>query len=821
MYTNVARFSEDPRVQDRLLAATEEMVRTKEVPMRTAGGRLREPETLDAMRRRVAADMGIDVKDVAIRTKSGETLGRDDMLRVKTALDMAMDEETALAMKLAKKEYGTPDMTAEALAAEEKLLTTNLARAEADRRALMEVFSSQRTTKGQDFNALKAMSLRNFDPAAWEVQLERYAQRPLTQGERIAARAAAAEKDADKLMQLGNEVKKSTTMEKAGTFFQANLLTSPATQSANIGGNLTQSVLETAKDAPAALMDILLSVKTGVRTKDFDPMATMKASFKGFGLGRKEYIDVMRGKVLPGQALTDVPREVNFDTPVLNYYTKFILRSLSATDNVFRKMALYRANAEQARVIAKAEKLAPSSKEYAARVAELSARPTLEMEANSVLAANVATFQSDTKLARAAGAFAKAGGGAGKFLFPFTRTPANIVMQTGYSYTPLALVGELRNMSKLLLSGRPKNEAERKAVVALQRKISENIGRASVGTAAIKLGWELAERGRMTGFFPQDQRTRDEWEQQGKMEGAVRIGGKWRQVARLSPLGNLMQIGAAMYEANKGAEGGTNLEKAAALAATGTAPFRTVSELPMVSNLKDIIEMGTHAGKEEFVDAAAKIAARTAGGFVPLSSFLSTMGRVVDPIQRETKGATALGTVGNEILGRNPIPGLSRFLPEKVDPLGNVQRREGGALSTLFSPITTRTALPEVNPLIGEMARTGAVAGRIKREEGETGQQFAEREKMTGSAIATVMAAVTKTPGYQQISTMPTSTLRQLLEQAGQNTANISDDKIRARVQGYVLEQAMEQAKTLISEERAKGKAVPSAAKGLIKSIVR
>jgi hypothetical protein len=827
MYTNVARFSEDPRVQDRLLAATEEMVRTKDVPLRTASGRLRNPETLDAMRQRVAADMGIDVKDVATRTKSGEPIGRDDMLRVKTALDMAMDEETALALKLAKKEFGSPGMTEQALAAEEKLLATNLARVEADRRALMEVFDSQRTSKGRDFNALKAMSLRNFDPAAWEVQLERYAQRPLTQGERIAARAAAAEKDANKLMQLGNEVKKATTMEKAGTFFQANLLTSPATQSANIGGNLTEAVLETAKDAPAALMDRLLSVRTGIRTKDFDPMATMNASFKAVGVGMKEFPDVMRGKVLPGQALTDVPREVNYDTPLLNYYTKGILRSLSATDNVFRKMALYRANAEQARVIAKAEKLAPSSKAYADRVAELAARPTIEMEANSILAADVATFQSDSKLARAAGAFAKAGGGAGKFLFPFTRTPANIVMQTGYSYTPLALVGELKNMAKLLNSERPKNAAERQALVNLQRQISENIGRASIGSAAIKLGIELAKRDRMTGFFPQDQRTRDEWEQQGKMEGSVRIGGKWYQVARLSPLGNLMQIGAAMHEAKKG-EQTTAFEKGKAIAATATSPLRTVAELPMVSNLKDLIEMGTQFGQEESVDAAAKIAARTAGGFFPASSLVSTVGRVIDRTPRETKGATALGTVGNEMLARNFMldalsrgVGFSQPLPEKVGPLGTIRTREGGVLSTLFSPVATSTALPEVNPLIGEMARTGAVAGRIKREEGETGQQFAEREKMTGAAIATVMSSIINTPGYQQLNAMPTSALRQLLEQSGQSTENISDDKIRARVQGYLLEQAMAQTKTLIAEERAKGKTTPSGAKALIKSIVR
>ena len=817
-YTNVARFSENPRVQDRLLAATEEMVRAKDVPLRTAAGRLREPETLDAMRRRVAADMGIDVKDVATRTKSGETLGRDDMLRVKTALDMAMDEETALALKLKNQDFGSVGMTKQELAAEERLLRTSLARVEADRRALMEVFSSQRTTKGQDFNALKAMSLRNFDPAAWEVQLERYAKRPLTQEERIAARAAAAEKNADKLMQLGNDVKKSTFREKIGAYFQANLLTSPATQVANVGGNVTEAAMEIAKDAPATLIDRLLSIKTGIRTKDFNPKATMDASFKGVADGVKQYGSVMRGEVLPNQALTDMPRQVNFDSPILDAYVKGVLRSLSATDNVFRKMALYRANAEQARVIAKAEKLLPSSDEYAKRVQELIAKPTVEMEANAIAAADFATFQTDSKLARAASSLSNAGGGAGKLLFPFTRTPANIVMQTGYHYTPLALAGELKNMSKLLLSKRPESLAEKQALVRIQRQISENLGRASVGTAALALGYKLAERGLMTGFFPEDQRTRDEWEPQGKLEGAAKIGGMWTQVNRLSPLGNLMQIGAAMHEARK-TPGETLLEKGKTLLATGTAPLRTVAELPMVSNVKDLIEMGTHFGQEEFVDAGAQISARTATGLVPLSSLIRATGRAIDRTQRETKGATPLETIGNEILAQ--VPGFSKTLPEKVDPLGTALRREGSPLSAIFSPITMRTALTDVNPLRAEMARTGAVAGRIKREEGETGQQFAEREKMTGGAIATVMSAISQTPGYQQLSAMPTDSLRRLLEQSGQNTSKISDDKIRARVQGYLLEQAMEQTKTLIAEERARLRAVPSSAKALVRSITR
>jgi hypothetical protein len=440
------------------------------------------------------------------------------------------------------------------------------------------------------------------------------------------------------------------------------------------------------------------------------------------------------------------------------------------------------------------------------------------------------TFQSDSKLARLASSAANLGGGAGKLFIPFSRTPANIAMQTGYHYTPLAYVGEARNILKLLGAERPTSAKERQALSNLQREISEGIGRATVGSAAIKIGFELAKRGRMTGFFPKDQRTRDEWAADRKTEGAVKIFGTWVQVNRLSPLGNLMQIGASMYDEDQEAKATTPLEKGKNIAATFSAPFRTVSELPMAANLKDVIEMMDKSGQEEFTDAVARIGARTAGGLLPLSSLTSTVGRVIDPIQRETKGATGLETAGNEMLARNFIfkaatdfLGLSNPLPlpEKVDPLGTVMRREGGLLSTIFSPVTRTTSLNEVNPLRGEMARTGAVAGRIKREEGETGQEFAERQKMTGAAIATIMSAVTKTPGYQQINTLPTGTLRQLLEQAGENTANISDERIRARVQGYLLEQAMEQTKTFISEQRAKGKAVPSAAKGLIKSIVR
>lgn len=801
LYTNAAKFSESPTVQQRLLDATEEMVRNKTVPLRLESGRLAEPETFDALRQRVAKDLNLDVSEIATRTKRGEALTRDDMLRVKTALDKVMDEEDALNLKIRNKDYGS----AEDLA----MLQTQLNRIEGDRRALMEAFTTHRTETARNLSALRIASLRNFDPVAWEENLKKFAQRELTDAERTAVRAAAKDKDAQALTQLAAQVRKSTLGEKLGAMFQTNILTSAATHVANIGGNMTALALDQLKNAPAAVLDRLISLKTGVRTKSFNPAEAFRASMEGASKGVKEFGPIMRGELTPGLKLGEVPREVNWGDGILgsvmNKYTNMVGRSLSAEDNVFKNVVAQNSLNEQARVLAKAEKL--TGEAFKNRVAELIANPTDEMALNAKTAADFVTFQGDSKLVQTAQSLRRSMGLPGTVLFPFVKTPVNIAIQTAYHYTPLAWIGELKNLGKVLLGKEPNAN--------LQRSVVEAYGRGSVGAGAMMLGYELAKNGKMTGFFPARQRERDEWEQQGKMEGSVKHKNTWVQVNRLSPLGNLMQIGAAIYDMQHNPDANPWLTTAGA----ALAPLRTVAELPMASNLKDLIDAGMSAGSENPEDAVAslmQIGSRSVTGFVPFAGAIRSVGRVMDPTVRETKDPSQLQQFKNQLKAQ--IPGLSKTLPEKVEPMGTVVQREGG-LMNLINPIQTRQSLADLNPLRGEMSRVGAVAGRIKREKTESGEAFAEREKQTGSTIARVMQAVMASPQYQAIPLMNVGGLRSLLQQAGQSTESLTDDQLRQRVQRLVLESAMSQTKTALSQARPQP--IPSAARSLVKSLAR
>ena len=124
----------------------------------------------------------------------------------------------------------------------------------------------------------------------------------------------------------------------------------------------------------------------------------------------------------------------------------------------------------------------------------------------------------------------------------------------------------------------------------------------------------------MTGFFPDNQRERDEWEQQGKVEGAMKVGSdsRWIQINKYSPVGNLMQIGAQMHSL----EVNPRVDLFERGVGAATAPLRAVAELPMVANVNDLIKAFQAAGGPETAESLTRVAGRFAGGLIPGSGLL-------------------------------------------------------------------------------------------------------------------------------------------------------------------------------------------------------
>jgi len=802
-YINVASFSDDVNVQQRLLDATEQVVREYKTDLRAPSnmtingkefkkGDLLNRESFDDVRAAAAADFGVDPSAVATRTANGERIGRVDMLRIKTAIDNTLNDENELLTRIA-----TP---ASYSANELDTMKYTLSRVQNERNVLIDTFTKQGTQTARDLNAMKIGALKSGDPTVWIIRLQQLAGRALTDAETTAARNAGQAKDIDALMQLAQEVRKNTWQEKVSTWIRAGMLTSPKTHLANIFGNTTMQGLESVKDIPAAVFDRLLSVKTGIRTKDLDVIASAKASLRGAIESGKAVTDALKGKKDISAGLDGI-RETQYDSAIANLLTKGVFRSLAAADEFFKSVSFARSVDEQARVLAKAEKHV--GEKLTQRIAELKAAPTDEMAMRAGADAAIATFQDNTWLSKGAIGLRTWAGLPGELLLPFAKTPANIATRIA-EYGPIGFMSELKDLHKVLSSGT--------ADYALQKKVVEGLGRATLGGAAITVGYLAAKDGKMTGFFPTNPRERNAWETSGKMEGSMLIGDTWVQANKLSPLGNLLQVGAAMHDLRG------NIETGAVKAMFGSlvSPLRSVAELPMVANVGDIVETIGKAGTDEAYDSVAKIMGRQAQGLIFASGLVRSIAQASDPIVRETKSPSILEATKSNVMAAIPV--WSKQLPERLDPLGRTQQRDLGTIGSLFSPLAVRKSLTS-DPVRAELERTNAVVTPVKRRKDESQQQFEDRKRMTGTAMNNVVSAVINSPRYQAISQADPTAVRAALEAAGVASEGISDDRIRSRLQGALIERVMDRAKSAIY--RAQPKTFEQRASQFAKSITR
>lgn len=826
---NFKTFSEDPVVQDRMKAAASKFVSEVDTPLRVtkfdkAQGRfpgkkvgdLVNSESLDEVREKVAADLALDPSELVVRTKNGERLDRFDLLRVRTAINDVLKEENSLFSQLDSKSLSDDEMAG---------INFRLSQLGQARNALMETFTTQRTGLGRDLNALKATALSTGDPVAWLARAQQVAKRSLSDAERTAITNAAEAGDLEALNNIASDLQKFTWQDKFRSLYTSGLLTAPKTYAANILGNTAMAGLETAKEFPATFFDRVLSAWTGVETKSassLNPIAMAKVSVDGAKKGTNDALRVIKGE-RPSDAPLELSREVRYDNKFLDWYTRVVSRSLSGPDQFFRGMATVRSLDEQARAIAKAEKLKGDA--FTQRVNELRARPTDEMSMRAVGDAEISTFQENSTLANAAEGAREflnktPGGVLGDIIIPFRRTPANIAKRI-YEYSPLGAISpdNVKRAADILL----------RRDATGQREFVNSLGRATVGSGVIGLGYILASEGRMTGFFPTTQRERDAWDQQGKLEGAIKIddNAPWTQVSKYSPFGNLLQVGAQMYNIDQDLEVTPKGWKW--IASNVTAPLKSAVELPMVANINDLIDVGRTFGTAESGEAAMKIAGRTATGLLPFAGLARAVTGGIDPYVRETKAPTVGGGLQAQVM--NVVPGLSQKLPPRVDPLGRIQERPYGLVGSLFAPSQIREDVTKTDPVVGELARTGAVIGRLERGKQETPDQYAVREQVVGNAVRTALAnIIARDQQYQALGRVDPVRARMLLEAYNQtrnpdeqiDVSRLSDERIVARLQGNYLERQAENVKNLISRMSRRGqRKLPSNVESAMKAVIR
>ncbi len=437
----------------------------------------------------------------------------------------------------------------------------------------------------------------------------------------------------------------SSLADRAYTLWRANLLTglkSWGPASINMLSNLAHGVTEVGKDYISAPADIVASWFTGKREVGL----TVKGIPSGMKEGAQKGWDYLKTGIeeRPIAEKFDLPRDrINFGDSktgkLLQIYVDTTFHVYGAEDQPFFYGAMAHSIRSQAIASGRTKKL--KGTEFDTHVDGLVKNPTESMLENAVMDAEQAVFQNETMLGDIARIMQKVP--VVRWLVPFSRTPSAVATQI-VNYTPVGLVKEIVDE---IHKGKFN-----------QRKFVQAFGRAGLGTGALFIGALLVKVGIMTLGYPKNERERKLWELEGRKENSIKIGGKWRSVFVLGPVGNVLLIGGYFQQALE--ESGSPSE-AIVTAMSGGA--KSLTEQTFVQGMSQAIDAAKDP--ERSFD---RFFSSMAGSAVP--TILADMAKATDEIERKATGPW------ERIASR--LPGLRQTLEPRVDVFGQDLPRYGG-----------------------------------------------------------------------------------------------------------------------------------------------
>jgi len=442
---------------------------------------------------------------------------------------------------------------------------------------------------------------------------------------------------------------RSGLYELAITLWKAGLLTGIKTSGLNILSTYTHSVTETAKDIPAAGVDSIASLFTGKRALAFTtrgvPSGVKEGAIRGWRYLRTGYDERNIGAKLDYKAVHFGNSKI---AKGLQVYEETIFHLLGAEDQPFYYGAKARSLFSQA--IAKAKNKKLKGKEKDVFVENLVKNPTDDMLIAATHDAEVAVFQNKTLFGDIAKAVQKSK--VGEVIVPFGRTPSAVATQI-INYSPVGIVKEVAQQI---------HDGEFN-----QRKVSQAFGRTALGTGALFIGGVLLKAGLITLDRPKTERERKLWELEGRKANSVKIGGKWRSIQVLGPVGNVLIIGGHFQQELQKTGSPT---KAIVKAFTGGG--KSFSEQTFVRGMSSAIDalVSPETSFENWFSSMA-------GSAVP--TIVADIARAFDEIERRTEGPAQRVQIR--------VPGLREKLPPKIDVFGQDLPRYGGnVLETMIDP---------------------------------------------------------------------------------------------------------------------------------------
>ena len=577
-----------------------------------------------------------------------------------------------------------------------------------------------------------------------------------TDAERAAAWDAITTSIADQIP--------STFMEKANFWRYTSMLTNPTTHIRNIMGNAIQFGARKIKDGIGTAIERAVIKDPSQRTKAVNVDKDLKAFAKGqyetdqsAAMGSGKYSDATAAGI---EREIQSKRKMFRGEDVLSRAVQGIgglnSRALDYEDVIFNRSAYVDsfAQALQAKGVTAAEAHAGT------RAADVEAARAYAIEE-----AQKATYRNTTALSEALSQFGRYEGDnpvkrAGSFvadaLFPFRKTPANI-LTTGLDYSPIGLVKGIKEAMVDVKSGK-----------CTAADAVDSIASGLTGTGILALGAYLAAEG----FFGATLHVRagdDDKEEafeksMGGQDYAIQIGDKSYTLDWAVPAAMPLFAGAAIMESVR--KGGGTFD---ALVDSLLGMQDVVLETSMLSSLNDLISYWSYADNKVgyLLDRAAS---SYAGQYIPTIG--SKAASVFDDTVRKSyveKGTGQLSSDVNYFLqgAAKKVPGARNQLQPSIDLWGN-EVSNGSAPERVFQSFLSPGFLKaqDNSPATQEIRRlakaTGdstvypAAAEKSYTVNGETrtltGEEYTRYAKAMGQTQKELVEAAVKLPAYKSMS---------------------------------------------------------------------
>ena len=577
-----------------------------------------------------------------------------------------------------------------------------------------------------------------------------------TDAERAAAWDAITTSIADQIP--------STFMEKANFWRYTMMLTNPTTHIRNIMGNAIQMGARKIKNGIGTAIERAVIKDPSQRTKAVNVDKDLKAFAKGqyetdqnAAMGSGKYSDATAAGI---EREIQRKRKMFKGEDVLSRSIQWIGEKnselLDREDVRFNKNAYVDsfAQALQAKGVTAAEAHAGT------RAADVEAARAYAIEE-----AQKATYRNTTALSEALSQFGRYEGDnpvkrAGSFvadaLFPFRKTPANI-LTTGLDYSPVGLGKGIWEALFDVKSGK-----------CTAADAVDSIASGLTGTGILALGAYLAAEG----FFGATLHVRagdDDKEEafeksMGGQDYAIQIGDKSYTLDWAVPAAMPLFAGAAIMESVR--KGGGTFD---ALVDSLLGMQDVVLETSMLSSLNDLVSNISYA-KSKPMYLIDRAASSYAGQYIPTIG--SKVASVFDDTARKSYVEKGSGQVASDVNyflqgAAKKVPGVRNQLQPMVDMWGN-EVSNGSAPERVFQSFLSPGFLKaqDNSPATQEIRRLAKVTGdstvypaaaeKSYTVKGETrtmtGEEYTRYAKAMGQTRKELVEAAVKLPAYKSMS---------------------------------------------------------------------